>query len=68
MGQAVAQAVQDRDDLMLAARFDRPGAVGEGLVSPEQAIAAADVIIDFTTPAASTALAEQLAQRGGPAM
>ena len=68
MGQAVAKVVSDRDDVRLAARFDRPGAQAEGLVSIEEALGAAHVAIDFTTPAASVALARMAAERGGPAL
>lgn len=68
MGQAVAKVVSDRDDVRLAARFDRPGAQAEGLVSVEEALGAARVAIDFTTPAASVALARMAAERGGPAL
>lgn len=64
MGQAVAVAVQADPALMLAARFDRPGSSGDGLVSVSDALAACDVVIDFTTPAASAALATQAAQAG----
>jgi 4-hydroxy-tetrahydrodipicolinate reductase len=68
MGQAVAAVVAGRDDARLAARFDRPGAQGEGLVTLEEALDAAQVVIDFTTPAASVALARAAAERGGPAL
>lgn len=68
MGQAVAAAVSGQEDLRVAARFDRPGAQGEGLVTVEEALAAAQVVIDFTAPAASVALAQAAAQRGGPAL
>lgn len=64
MGQAVTAAVQADPALVLAARFDRPGSTGEGLVSAAAALAACDVVIDFTTPAASAALAEQAAGSG----
>lgn len=64
MGHAVAAAVQAEPALELVARFDRPGAEGEGLVSAAEAIAAAAVVIDFTTPAASAALAQQVAGQG----
>ena len=66
MGRAVAEMVGAQEDLTLAARFDR--AQGEGLVSRDEALAAADVIIDFSTPSASVALAEAAAARGGPAL
>ena len=70
MGRAVAAAVQADPQLRLAARFDRPGAGDPAaeLVSQADALAAADVVIDFSTAAASTALAETCAARGGPAL
>src|SRR5437899_1181601 len=68
MGRAVAAAVEADPALILAARFDRPDATGEGLVSREAALAACDVIIDFTLPAASVELAQGAAERGGPAL
>ena len=68
MGRAVAAALDGRDDVVLAARFNRRVARDEGLIPAEEAIAAADVVIDFTTPAASAALAERLAQIGGKAL
>ena len=64
MGQAVAAAVQADPALALVARFDRPGATSEGLVSVSEALAAAHVVVDFTTPAASAALADQAAHAG----
>lgn len=64
MGQAVAAAVQADPALALVARFDRPGATGEGLVSAAEALATAHVVVDFTTPAASAALADQAAHAG----
>jgi len=68
MGRAVAAAVQADPRLQLAARFDRPGASDPDLVDQAAALAAADVVIDFTTASASTALAEACAARGGPAL
>lgn len=68
MGQAVAAAMEGRAGVQLAARFDRPDAAGEGLVSAGEALGACDVIIDFTTPAASAELARLCAERGGPAL
>jgi 4-hydroxy-tetrahydrodipicolinate reductase len=68
MGQAIATAVASRDDLVIAARFDRPGATGDGLVSQDEALSLCDVVIDFTTPAASVALAQACAARGGLAL
>jgi 4-hydroxy-tetrahydrodipicolinate reductase len=66
MGRAVAALAQDEPDLVVAARFDREP--GEGLVTRDEALAAAEAVIDFTTPAASVALAEAAAARGGPAL
>ncbi|MER9583863.1 4-hydroxy-tetrahydrodipicolinate reductase [Mesorhizobium sp. M0276] len=68
MGRQMADAVRADARLALAARFHRPGIVGEGLVSRDEALAMADVVIDFTTPAASAALAEACAARSGPAL
>ena len=68
MGQALATVIAGREDLRLVARFDRPGAEGDGLVSLEEALEKAQVVIDFTTPAASVALAQTAAKRGGPAL
>jgi 4-hydroxy-tetrahydrodipicolinate reductase len=64
MGQAVAAAAGDA----VTARFDRPGVEGEGLVSADEALGACDVVIDFTTAAASAELATRCAERGGPAL
>lgn len=64
MGQAVAAAAAADPGVAIVARFDRPDVTGEGLVSIEQALAAAEVVIDFTTPAASAALAGLAAGRG----
>ena len=64
MGQALSAVLADDPDLTLAARFDRPGLVGEGLVGAAEALSAARVVIDFTTAEASTELAAQAAARG----
>ena len=45
MGQAVEKVAGAEAALVVAARFDRPGAQGEGLVSADEALAAADVVI-----------------------
>ncbi|MDB5495191.1 MAG: 4-hydroxy-tetrahydrodipicolinate reductase [Phenylobacterium sp.] len=66
MGRAVADMVGAEEGLMLAARFDC--GPGEGLVSRDDALTAAEVVIDFTTPSASVTLAEAAAARGGPAL
>jgi 4-hydroxy-tetrahydrodipicolinate reductase len=68
MGRAVAALVAADPDLRLAARFDRPGVEGEGLVAQAEALGAADVVIDFSTAAASAGLAAAAAARGGPAL
>ncbi len=68
MGQALAQVVEDDPRAHLAARFDRPGVEGAGLTDLVGAMSAAKVILDFTTPEASVALAEKAAGRGGPAL
>ncbi len=64
MGQAVATAAAADAGVAIVARFDRPGLAGEGLVSVEQALGACDVVIDFTSPGASAALAAMAAGRG----
>jgi 4-hydroxy-tetrahydrodipicolinate reductase len=68
MGQAVARTLSEQDIAVVVARFDRPGATGEGLVARDAALAQADVVIDFTLPEASVQLAEACAANGGPAM
>ena len=73
MGAAVAAMVAARDDMVLAAAFDRPGAEGQSahgltLVTMEQAIAASDVVVDFTIPAASVIIAQACAKQGGVAL
>lgn len=68
MGRQMADDVRADPRLALVARFHRLGSVGEGLVSRDEAVAMADVVIDFTTPAASADLARFCASRGGPAL
>lgn len=68
MGRQMALAVEADPRLALAARFHRPGSAGEGLVERDEALALADVVVDFTTPAASVDLAQVCAARGGPAL
>ena len=67
-GRRVAEAVAADPTLRLAARFGRPGVEDAGLVAQDAALAAADVVIDFSTPAASTGLAQACAARGAPAL
>lgn len=68
MGRQMALAVDADPRLALVARFHRPGSAGGGLVERDEALAIADVVIDFTTPAASVELAKACAARGGPAL
>ena len=59
MGRAVSTVLDARDDVVVAARFDR----GE---TPD--VSLCDVIIDFSTAEASVELARTCAARGGPAL
>ncbi len=68
MGRTVCALVDERADADVVARFDRPDLSDAALVDLETALAAAEVVIDFTTGAASAALAERCAARGGPAL
>ncbi len=65
MGKVVAAVVADEPRAALAARFDR--GEGEGLMARAQALAAAQVVIDFSTPEASAELA-RAAVAGGAAL
>lgn len=64
MGRQVQAMAEGREDMVIAARFDREGAVGEGLVSRAEALAACDVIIDFSLASAAAALALEAAKAG----
>jgi 4-hydroxy-tetrahydrodipicolinate reductase len=73
MGKVMAGAVGARGDMAVAARFARPGTEGQmldgaKLVSADAALAASDVIIDFTLASASAALAARAAETGGVAL
>ena len=68
MGQAMAAVAAGRTDIEIGARFDRPGSDGEGLVDHDTALGLCEVIVDFSSPAASVALATAAAKRGGPAL
>ena len=72
MGRAVAAALAGRSDMVLAAAFDRPGTEGEDVggvtLATREGAAGCDVVIDFTSGAASAALAAFAAGRGGPAL
>ena len=66
MGRVVCALVAEEPRAALVARFDRHG--GEGLVARDDALAAAEVVIDFTVGDASAELATLCAERGGPAL
>ncbi|MEO8813514.1 MAG: 4-hydroxy-tetrahydrodipicolinate reductase, partial [Caulobacteraceae bacterium] len=68
MGRALAAAASQAEGLEIAARFGRLGAGEDSFVTAEAALAACDVIVDFTSGAASAALATRAAVLGGPAM
>ncbi len=72
MGRAVAAALEGRADAVVVLAFDQPGTEGEtaGVLTLGRVgdIGDCDVVIDFTVPAASAALAEAAAARGGPAL
>lgn len=59
MGRAVSQVLDARSDVVVAGRFDRGEMVDLSLC---------DVVIDFSTPEASVALAMACAEAGGPAL
>jgi 4-hydroxy-tetrahydrodipicolinate reductase len=64
MGQAVARTADGRDDVRIAARFDREA--GGELVSRNDAISVADVVIDFTGAGASSDLVAHCATLASP--
>ncbi|WP_041373715.1 4-hydroxy-tetrahydrodipicolinate reductase [Phenylobacterium zucineum] len=64
MGQVVQATLADDPGFRLVGGFDRPGAAGEGVVPADQAIAASDVVVDFTIAAASAELAPKVAAAG----
>jgi 4-hydroxy-tetrahydrodipicolinate reductase len=73
MGRAIIAAVEAREDAGVAALFDQPARAGEAvggqvLGDLAAALAASDVVIDFSTPKASVALARGAAERGSPAL
>jgi 4-hydroxy-tetrahydrodipicolinate reductase len=77
MGRAVLDAAAGRDDVRIAAAVDRPEALGLGApvaggvlatADLEAGLAACDVYIDFTSPAASRAAAEAAARQGRAAV
>ncbi|MCC7266154.1 MAG: 4-hydroxy-tetrahydrodipicolinate reductase [Caulobacteraceae bacterium] len=68
MGRALTDAAAARSDMVIAGRFDRPDADAPGLAQRDVALAACEVVVDFTTPAASAELAAVAAARGAPAL
>lgn len=73
MGAAVIRAAKAGEGLQVVAAFDRPGwsdqaAEGVRLCDRDAALELADVVVDFTAPEASVALAEAAAGRGAPAL
>ena len=72
MGRAIAAGLEGRPDAVVALGFDRPGTEGQpwrdGQLRSAEDVGGCDVVVDFTTPAASVALARAAAARGGPAL
>jgi 4-hydroxy-tetrahydrodipicolinate reductase len=59
MGRAVSEILDQRRDVVTAARFDR---------TDQPDLSACDVVIDFTEPGASAELARMCAEAGGPSL
>jgi 4-hydroxy-tetrahydrodipicolinate reductase len=73
MGRAVIDLARKSAGLRVAGGFDRPGAADEAAVpltlgALEDVLAASNVVIDFSTGAASAVLARAASARGGPAL
>ncbi|WP_313617746.1 4-hydroxy-tetrahydrodipicolinate reductase [Agrobacterium sp.] len=68
MGQKVVAAFQTDNRFVYLGGIGRPGSIGAGLLTREEAIRIADVIVDFSTASAATALVEDCAKLGGPAV
>jgi 4-hydroxy-tetrahydrodipicolinate reductase len=76
MGRVVAETVEARDGVEIAAIYDAPGSEGQVvddagarvLLTREQTILLCDAVIDFTVPQATAALARLVAEKGGPAL
>ena len=69
MGRAIIAAVEAREDAGVAALFDQPAHAGEAIGGQilgdlAEALAASDVVIDFSTPGASVELARRAAEAG----
>ena len=73
MGRAVISVAGARPDVAIASAFDREAMAGQSignldLTTADAAIAACDVIIDFSTPVVASALEEQAAHLRRPAL
>ncbi len=73
MGHALADVLAGRADAEVVALYDRPGTAGQALggltlSEPAAALAACDVAIDFSIPAASVGVAKLAAEAGRPAL
>ena len=73
MGRAVAAVARNQPAANLGPLFDRPETAGQAfegvvLASLAEALAGSDVIIDFSSPLASTILARAAAEHGRPAL
>ena len=73
MGRALTELADARSDVEIAALFGRLELAGQALgerslVTADAALGGCEVVIDFTTPKASIALAAAAAARGGPAL
>jgi len=73
MGRAVTDLVDARDDVGISVLFDQEAFAGRSLgvrdlATSEAALAASDVVIDFTRSEGSVALAAAAAARGAPAL
>ena len=71
MGEAVIRLARGRPDMKLVAAVGRPGGIpteGAPAMEADAALAACEVIVDFSTPAAAVSLAEAAAARGGTAL
>ncbi len=66
MGRTVVQVAGERSDVRIVGRFDRDTAADPSLRT--QALDDADVVVDFTSAAASVELATTCVPRGGPAL
>ena len=68
MGRAVLPLLAADPAFAVIGGIGRPGSIGEGLIDRSDAIATADVILDFTTGRAAAELAGLCASAGGPAL